>query len=291
MTNWRILIVLFLINTSGLVQAEVQLRVMTLNAEWLWTPFDNKIDGTLKSIRDMSPKDYQDEITFYAQLVRQTDTDILAISEIENERVAIELAAQIGPGWRAYFKQGLDTATGQDVALLSRLEFVEGSLTHFNFPAGKLQAFDKPKKLTKVVGAQFWVNSANGKEIVGVITAHFLSKRNENQHKAENRQKQAVALRQAIDTFANDTNKLLVLGDFNDQIDSPTLKKLIDAPLSSYRDCDNFKQPGQEQTLKRWKRLIDHILYRGVSCLHQEMLDLKTYSDHPAILGHFTLPR
>ena len=268
-----------------------EFRAMTLNAEWLWTPFDNKVDGSIASIRDMSIPAYSEELAFYAALINTHKIDVLAISEIENEQVAKELASKFGKQWTHYFKQGLDTATGQDVAILSRLPYVEDSLTHFNFPASKLSLLDKPKKITKLVGAQFWLESNGKREKLGVITAHFLSKRNESKQKSENRQKQALALRLAIDVFAKDTDKILVLGDFNDQIDSATLTILQQVPLQSYATCDNFLESSAENSLKKWRRNIDHILFTGLHCLSQEKIDLQHFSDHDAIFGRFNLPR
>lgn len=264
---------------------------MTLNAEWLWTPFDNKVDGSIASTRDMSIPAYSEELAFYAALVETHRIDLLAISEIENEQVAQELAVKLGKPWVHYYQQGLDTATGQDVAIISRLPYVEGSLTHFNFPAAKLGLLDKSKKITKLVGAQFWLDMNGKKEKLGVITAHFLSKRNDNRQKSENRQKQALALRQAIANFSGDTDRLLVLGDFNDHIDSETLNILLQAPLQSHLSCDSFLKSPAQNNFKKWRRNIDHILFTGLNCVSQIKVDLQDYSDHDAIIGQFSLSR
>ena len=284
----RLVLVLLCLLTPN---AFADIRVMTINAEWLWTPFDHKVDGNIKSTRDMSIPAYTEELSFYTKLIQRQDIDIVAINEIENEQVAKELTHKLGKQWRYYFKQGLDTATGQDVAILSRLPYVDGSLTDFNFPSAKLSVLDKPKRITKLVGAQFWVEEKGQRQKIGVITSHFLSKRNENQQKAENRQKQALALKQAINQFFNDTDSLLVLGDFNDYIESSTMRTLLDSPLYSYQQCANFKKKDAEMMLKKWRRNIDHILFAGMNCLSQDKIDLKTYSDHDAISGVFTLSR
>jgi endonuclease/exonuclease/phosphatase family metal-dependent hydrolase len=273
------------------LNVSAELRVMTLNAEWLWTPFDGKVDGGLSSNRDMSIAAYSEELAFYAELIQSRNMAVVAINEIENEQVARELAAKLGKPWQHFFRQGRDTATGQDVAILSRLPYVEGSLTDFGFPSARLGSSDKPKKITKLVGAQFWWEIQGKKEKLGVITAHFLSKRNENKHKAENRQKQALALRQAIKEFSTETDKLVVMGDFNDQINSATMMILLETPLSSYQHCDDFKPAEAEMKVKKWRRNIDHILFSGLHCLTQDKIDLKKYSDHDAISGVFTLSR
>lgn len=274
-----------------------ELRAMTINTEWLWTPFDKKVDGSLKHLSDMSESDYLEELRFYAAQIQARSIDVVALSEIENEQVADELVRELnkkgnkefGQKWQSYFKQGRDTATGQDVAIISRLPYVEGSLTDFNFPSGFIAGAGKAKKLSKIVGAQFWINDNNSKKKLAVITAHLLSKRHENKNKATNREKQALGLQKAIERFRNDSDALIVMGDFNDYLNSSTLTIIIDKHLSTYKECANFSVDANAKERKRWLRHIDHLLYSGLSCAGQYKLDLQSFSDHPAIYAEFII--
>lgn len=274
-----------------------EFRAMTINTEWLWTPFDKKVDGSLKHLRDMSETDYLEELRFYAAQIQARSIDIVALSEIENEQVADELVRalntkgnkEVGQKWQSYFKQGRDTATGQDVAIISKLSYVEGSLTDFNFPSGFIAGAGKAKKLSKIVGAQFWINDINSRKKLGVITAHLLSKRHENKKKATNREKQALGVKKAVERFRHDSDALIVMGDFNDYLNSPTLTTIIDQRLSTYQDCANFSVNGHAKERKRWLRHIDHLLYSGLSCAGQYKLDLQSFSDHPAIYAEFII--
>lgn len=282
-----------LISANTLVMAEI--RVMTLNTEWLWSPFDNYVDGGFKWLKDMGKDDYIKELEFYAALIQSRNIDVVALSEIENESVAVDLVDKLGSNWRVYFKQGRDTATGQDVALISRLGYVQGSLSDYGFPSGKITNSSKAKRLSKIVGAQFYypdtanTDTKGQPKIIGVLTAHFLSKRNENKHKALNRQKQAVALTKAIDTLRLTTYGIVVLGDFNDVVDSETIDILLRHQLQSFESCDNFKAVANNNVIKKWRGHIDHIFYQGFDCLTQYETDLQRYSDHNAIYGEFKL--
>jgi len=254
-----------------------ELNVMTINTEWLWTPHDHLVDGRRYNKGDMSAKAYNEEIRFYSAVIKKQSVNLLAVSEIENEVVANDLAKAFGPEWKAYFKQGRDTATGQDVAIISKLDPVIGSLTDFGFPSGQLPGlFDKKKRLSKVVGVQFWLSSHNGikKNKVGVITAHFLSKRKDNLKKSKNRQRQAYALVKVMDEFVKDVDHLIVLGDFNDFIDSKTLSTLMTkyALQSAAPPVNNSHS---------WR--IDHILFRQFKQKEFKIIDLMKYSDHDAI--------
>jgi hypothetical protein len=100
--------------------------IATLNTEWLWTPYDGKADGSRFNKGDMSPKAYSKELEFYRSLVSRHQIDILVVSEIENKQVAREMAEAFGSPWKHFFIQGRDTATGQDVGVLSRLPAISG---------------------------------------------------------------------------------------------------------------------------------------------------------------------
>jgi len=281
----RIGTVIFLLLAASFTQAE--LNVMTINTEWLWTPYDHRVDGSRYNKGDMSAVKYEDELEFYASLIKLNSVQILAVSEIENHLVANDLAKAFGLDWHSYFKQGRDTATGQDVAILSTLQPVKGSLTDFGFPGGQLPRFlDKQKRLSKVVGVQFWSSSNQTRSKIGVITAHFLSKRNENKKKSQNRHRQAYALLKAIEKFIDDSDSLIVLGDFNDYIFSETLAilmkkhQLLSAEAMVYKTKD---VPLNKKALRR----IDHILYRNLKVKSFRVVNLNKYSDHDGIFAKF----
>lgn len=251
---------------------------MAINTEWLWTPFDQGADGAKFNKGDMSPEAYQQELSFYAQLVAEHQVHILAVSEIENEQVAQELAVALGNKWRAYFVQGRDTATGQDVAILSRLDYVQDSLTSFDFPSGQLPGERKKKRLSKLVSARFYHPNTN--ETVGVLTSHFLSKRNDSAKKAKNRLRQAYALRKAFDVLRSNSDSVIVLGDFNDYRGSPVLTVLGRGLLNAFSHCESDVQ-------HPYRASIDHILFSELTCRLSKSVDLRHHSDHRAVFAQF----
>ena len=167
----RIVSTLMLVYASS---AYSDVRVMAVNAEWLWTPKDGVAEGDRVRIKDMRLQDYQEELDYYASLILKSNADVVAFSEIENQSVMEDLTTALGEPWVSYFRQGRDTATGQDVAIVSRLSVVPGSVTDFNFPAGRLSWNDRGKRLSKVLGAVFALPNSN--EYVAVLTSHFLSR-------------------------------------------------------------------------------------------------------------------
>ena len=87
----RIMLLVFALSSFSYAE----FRAMTINTEWLWTPFDKKVDGSLKHLRDMSEADYLEELGFYAAQIQARSIDVVALNEIENEQVADELVREL----------------------------------------------------------------------------------------------------------------------------------------------------------------------------------------------------
>jgi len=278
--------VLYLLFAASISVADV--NVMAINAEWLWTPKDGKPDGARVRIRDMSLSKYNQEIRYYSSLIGRTDTDVVALSEIENASVVEDLVTSLGHPWRGYFRQGRDTATGQDVALLSRLTLVEGSVTDFGFPAGRISRTDKGKRLSKVIGAVFV--DRDSAQHIGVVTAHFLSRRNDNARKSANRLRQAQATLEALKQFDSTVGSIVVLGDFNDVHGSPTITRLRE--VGQLKSMIDHCAPGVKSEggiTPSTKRQIDHILFKGMACRGRAYFDLEEMSDHYAVWAHLKI--
>lgn len=261
---------------AATVAATESFRVASLNAEWLWTPNDGHVDGSRFNKGDMSLAAYKKELGFYAALVKQHKVSLLALSEIENELVALELARLLGESWVVSFRQGRDTATGQDVAILSDIG-VRQKVTDFGFPAGEVDGY-KPKRLSKVVGV---VLEVEGRQL-GVATSHFLSKRNESPQKAAKRLMQANALVTAHDSFGS-VDAAILLGDFNDFRSSPVLKT-----IEREAGMKNVLVSCENEDIKVNKRyMIDHILFRGLRCANVFTVDTQEFSDHLMVVAEF----
>lgn len=260
--------------------ALAELRVMAINTEWLWSPHDGQVDGGKFNRGDMTPKSYSAELRFYTGLIRKHAIDIVALSEIENVSVAEDLARQLGTSWRAYFKQGRDTATGQDVAILSRLKPIKGSTTDFGFPSGFIPGDKKAKRLSKVVGARFY--HPDTQQTIGVVTSHFLSKRNDSPKKARNRLKQAYALSKAVKELRMHNDVLIVLGDFNDYRGSPVISSLM-----REGELQNAEVGCRNSQNGLFSKSVDHVLFVGLSCQKYGRLNLGRFSDHDAVFAVF----
>jgi hypothetical protein len=128
------LIFALLFLTFGFVTAEdrrtdkTKLCVMTLNAEFLWDgvePEEGQVDFAWKH----SQTEAEDHMLKVAVLIISGNPDIVNLVEVENINALMTFNDKFltGRGYMPYLIKGKDNYTGQDVALLTRID-PEGNL-------------------------------------------------------------------------------------------------------------------------------------------------------------------
>ena len=100
-----------------------QLKIMTYNAEFLWDgvePEEGNADFPWKG----DQKQAEARMKKIAKVIKKNDPDLVNLVEVENLDALTTLNDKYlsGEGYQPYFVKGKDTATGQDVALLSKIK-------------------------------------------------------------------------------------------------------------------------------------------------------------------------
>ena len=183
--------------------------IMTLNAEFLW-------DG-------VGPEEGHPRIRFpwrhkrveaerhmerIAEIVRACDPDLAVICEVEN-RSALERFNDgflRESGYRAFIFEGDDVDTGQDVALLTRVDPDE-----VTFHEEAMSRNGVRKGLTKNIVAKVRVGSLR----LGVIGVHLIANPDDRSRRAE-REAQAGCIRELTRRLRRSNHLPVVCGDFND---------------------------------------------------------------------------
>lgn len=91
------------------------LRVGTFNVDWLFT-------SPLSNTPWRTPLDAMKHIEAVAVQIHRSEADVLAIHEVQNTAVLDLLLLHLGPVYRYYIVPGTDTATGQNSALLTKID-------------------------------------------------------------------------------------------------------------------------------------------------------------------------
>ena len=257
MKKFNVMIGTVLFILLALTSNAYSLRVATLNTEWLWDtsePHEGQIVGYDEGdIRPPNTREYVLETFAIAKTIESLDADIVGLTEIENENVAEEILKYLKDDWKVVFEKGRDTYTGQDVAILTRLDAISGTVTNFPDYNGESDDGRIKKRPSKVLG----VGLKDGNETYFVVVTHLLSKRSSNDDK---RYAQADAIRNAVIDQYGQYNHFIVMGDMNDLPGSDVLQKL----KGERDDKTNLLQPASSSdysyVYEGRKQLIDHIL-------------------------------
>jgi exonuclease III len=185
------------------------LVIMTLNAEFLWDgvePEEGQVDFPWK----FSQTEAEDHMREVADIIIRGNPDIVNLVEVENLDALKTFNDKFlaGRGYRPYLVKGKDTFTGQDVALLTRID-PEDDLIERDDRRG--QSGSVTKSVSKNFFAKIQVNDAK----IVLIGLHFLAQPLRDDRRLP-RQAQADAIRALAVEKRNEGFSPIVLGDFND---------------------------------------------------------------------------
>ncbi len=195
-----------LVSIPGLTVAQ-DFRIGTWNLEWF---FDHNTSDDSSQIGPQqaapSEAEYRERVTDVANAIKSMNLDILALQEIENKKVAQDIAYKLeeahGLEYKVEFVQGvnasngeIDTFTGQDVAFLLK-QNLPSSAKRFTYTTAT-----GPKNISKHLRLETtWAG-----ETIVLVTVHLITN-------TTDRIQQAQTLR----TWLNDeSGNIIVLGDFN----------------------------------------------------------------------------
>jgi endonuclease/exonuclease/phosphatase family metal-dependent hydrolase len=225
--QWRELVVLVLLlvvtpSASGedvfSIPAGERIVIGTWNLKWLFD--ENKNDNASDLAKEMSAASravYEARVRRMAVVIAGIHPTVMALQEVENKKVARDLADALRVhhqlNYKVGFVQGTDSYTEQDVAFLveERVgDFVVGGI---NPRLEKLDDRDRYKIPSK--HAVLLLTTKVGEELgtLTVITAHLKAgddERDEAQRILQSRALNAYAAR-----LVRDRHEVIMLGDFN----------------------------------------------------------------------------
>jgi endonuclease/exonuclease/phosphatase family metal-dependent hydrolase len=186
---------------------KTRLVLMTLNAEFLWdgiAPEDGDADFARKGSRERAEAHMRE----IAGLIRAADADLVNLAEVENLQALERLNSFFlkDLGYRAYLVDGNDTATGQDMGLLTRIDL------------DKIGRDPRPGwsgNVKKAVSKHYQATLKVGSLKIGLVGLHLMAKPDDLSRIAE-REAQADAIRRMTRELKSQGFAVVVWGDFND---------------------------------------------------------------------------
>jgi len=205
-----ILIVLLVIFTySGDRRTDKStLVIMTLNAEFMWDGVDPE-EGQVNFPWKHSQTEAEEHMERIAEIIISSNPDIVNLVEVENIEALKTLNDKFleGRGYEPYLIKGKDTYTGQDVALLTRIDTEE-----IDRDDRKGQSGDVQKGVSKNYYAKLDLGDNTKIAFIGL---HFLSGPN-REDRIHPRQAQADVIKDLAVELNSAGYNIVILGDFND---------------------------------------------------------------------------
>jgi endonuclease/exonuclease/phosphatase family metal-dependent hydrolase len=185
------------------------LRLATLNTEFMFDGQGNEGGASFPHQGDTAKAQaHRNEI---ADVLQEIGADVVMLQEVENRGVVEALARSRplgGMGYKAYFVQGEDTFTGQDVALLSRVPVDTVGRTDVRARVGTTRD-------DYGVSKNMFARLRLGGVPTTLIGVHFLARPDDTERKPRREAQAEVIARLAAREYDRG-RAVAVMGDFND---------------------------------------------------------------------------
>ena len=194
------------------------LTIMTINAEFLWDGVPPE-EGWVEFQWKYSQKEAEEHMKEVADIIIRNNPDIVNLVEVESLKALETFNNKYlesrgyypyleSHGYRPYFVNGKDTYTGQDVALLTRIDPENESIERDD---RKGQSGDEIQSVSKNYFAKIKVGDIK----IALIGIHFLARSND-ESSSQKREAQADAIVNLAIELRDQGYLPVVLGTFND---------------------------------------------------------------------------
>ena len=281
------------------------LRLMQYNVEWLFLDYNKNADCPGSGCTWNNKTEAIEHMKYVANVINKFDPDMINLCEVEGINEVNSLGSLLSPDYNGYLIPGTDTATGQNVGLLSKIppdEPLYRSDATYAYPivgstCGIDPSYSGHSGVSKHYIAHFDWNSIR----VAVISVHLIAYPTDPERCAK-REAQALVIADIVEQHVADGYEVVVIGDFNDY-DDDVLDENVDIPLSSVLNIVKgnlltniaYKVPQQYRGTNWWDKnddceatanefvMIDHILVTTGLLLRVESVGI--YQGYPEYCG------
>jgi hypothetical protein len=223
-------------SNAASIQRESRIRIVQYNAEWLFLNYYAPMDCPGNGCTWQNQSEAEKHAQYVAAVVKDLQPDIMNVCEVEGCYEMSELLDQVAANvsYNVYLKQGTDTATGQNVGLMTAISPV-ANLTRTEermaYPlADSKCAYDGPNGTVGVSKHYLTEYILYGRRTL-FVGLHLLAYPEDATRCAE-REAQAQIIQNVVADYIREVGgEVIVLGDFND-FDGTVLDANRNAPTS-----------------------------------------------------------
>jgi len=226
-------------NTMKHTSDNTTFKIMQYNAEWLFIDYYKASDCPGNGCSWKNESEASIHLDYVSNIIKEINPDIVNICEVEGCDELNSIAEKLGTnsGYTPYLKKGTDTATGQNVGMLTKLTpkvnlFRTEEKLEYPIPGSECGYTGDPM-LTGVSKHYFTEFSLYNKNILFVGT-HLVAFPTDRA-RCSQREGQAQILQNVIFEYFNKGYEIIILGDFND-FDAEVLDINSNKPTSHVLD-------------------------------------------------------
>lgn len=214
-----------------------KLRLMQYNVEWLFIDYYSAANCPGAGCSWYNGSEAETHMDYVAKVIKQFNPDIINLCEVEGCDELNILKDKVDKNYDFYLKKGTDTATGQNVGLLTKIsphKDLSRTETRYNYPiigsnCGYTGSIGSTS-VSKHYVTEFTINNIN----IAFISAHLIAIPNDPV-KCAQREAQATILQNIIYSYIHNGYEVIMIGDFND-FDNEILDLNNNIPLSKTLD-------------------------------------------------------
>jgi len=211
-------------------------RIVQYNVEWLFIDYNSQSKCPGSGCTWVNQTEAQTHMEYVATVVNELEPDLINFCEIEGCDELNILSEYLDGSYAPYLKQGTDTATGQNVGMLTRVDPITNlyrTENRYSYPISGSSCGYTGTGSTGV--SKHYITEFNINNIkIALIAAHFIAIPTDTERCAQ-REGQASVLQEVIMNYINTNYEIIMLGDFNDY-DSEVLDINSHKPKSKVLD-------------------------------------------------------
>jgi exonuclease III len=205
--------------------------------EWLFIDYYSAMDCPGDGCTWHSVADAETHLSYVANVVKNLQPDIINFCEVEGCDELNILKGQLDPTYNAYLKKGTDTATGQNVGMLTRIDPLVNlyrSEEKIAYPISGSKCGTTTATGTSGVSKHYITEFNLGGMNVAMIGAHLLAIPTDPSRCVE-REAQAQVLQNIVSSYIQKAYEVILIGDMNDY-DAEIMDLNSDKPTSRVLD-------------------------------------------------------
>ena len=203
-----------------------KLRLVQHNIEWMFYDYYSNSNCPGSGCTWASQSEVITHMDFISQIINDLNPDIINFCEIEGCDELEMIKSRTNPSYNKYLIQGTDTATGQNVGMLTLID----PIVNLYRTETKYSETSGTSGVSKHYITKFKINGLQ----IAMISAHLLAYPTDSS-RCSAREAQAQVLQEQITGLIKQGLEVIILGDLNDY-DNLILDANLNLPISQVLD-------------------------------------------------------